>query len=86
MSGDYETLEINQPKISYFKKRSENNTEWLDELINKIEDMKNKHIQSCLMTTKELYELEKFVKENGYNDELKDIYWREVLDQYKEYE
>ena len=41
MSGDYETLEINQPKISYFKKRSENNTEWLDELINKIEDMKN---------------------------------------------
>ena len=42
MSGDYETLEINQPKISYFKKRLENNTEWLDELINKIEDMKNK--------------------------------------------
>ena len=42
MSGDYETLEINQPKISYFKGISENNTEWLDELINKIEDMKNK--------------------------------------------
>ena len=41
MSGDYETLEINQPKISYFTKRSESNTEWLDELINKIEDMKN---------------------------------------------
>jgi len=41
MSGDYETLEKNQPKISYFKKRSENNTAWLDELINKIEDMKN---------------------------------------------
>ena len=41
MSGDYETLEINQPKISYFKKRLENNTEWLDELINKIEDIKN---------------------------------------------
>ena len=41
MSGDYETLEINQPKISYFKKRSEDNTLWLDELINKIEDMKN---------------------------------------------
>ena len=34
MSGDYETLEINQPKITYFYKRSENNTEWLDELIN----------------------------------------------------
>ena len=42
MSGDYEILEINQPKISYFQKSSENNTEWLDELINKIEDMKNK--------------------------------------------
>ena len=41
MSGDYETLEINQPKISYFQKRSKNNTEWLDELINEIEDMKN---------------------------------------------
>ena len=41
MSGDYETLEINQPKISYFQKTSENNTEWLDELINKIEEMKN---------------------------------------------
>ena len=42
MSGDYETLEINQPKILYFQRRSENNTEWLDEMINKIEDMKNK--------------------------------------------
>ena len=42
MSGDYETLEINQPKISYFQKRSENNKEWLDEMINKIETMKNK--------------------------------------------
>ena len=40
MSGDYETLEINQPKITYFQKRSEN-TKWLDELINQIEDMKN---------------------------------------------
>ena len=41
MSGDYETLEINQPKISYFQKRSKNSSEWLDELINKIEDVKN---------------------------------------------
>lgn len=41
MSGDYETLEINQPKIKYFLKRSENNKEWLDELINQIENMKN---------------------------------------------
>ena len=42
MSGDYETLEINQPKISYFQKKSENNSEWLDNLINQIEGMKNK--------------------------------------------
>ena len=41
MSGDYETLEINQPKISYFKKRSEDNTLWLNEMINKIKEMKN---------------------------------------------
>ena len=41
MSGDYEALEINQPKISYLQKRSENNREWLDELINQIEDMKD---------------------------------------------
>ena len=41
MSGDYETLEVNQPKISYFQKKFEKNTEWLDELINKIEEMKN---------------------------------------------
>ena len=32
------------------------------------------------MTEKELKELEKFAKENGYNDELKDIYLREVID------
>ena len=41
MSGDYETLERNQPKISYLKKNTEDNTLWLNELINKIEDMKN---------------------------------------------
>ena len=41
MSGDFETLEINQPNIKYFQKRSENNTEWLEELIDQIEDMKN---------------------------------------------
>ena len=42
MSGDYESLEINQPKIKYFQKRSINETEWLDVMINKIEEMKNK--------------------------------------------
>ena len=40
MSGDFETLEINQPKIKYLK--PEDNTKWLDRLINNIEDMKNK--------------------------------------------
>ena len=40
MSGDFETLEVNQPKIRYLK--PENNTERLDELINNIEEMKNK--------------------------------------------
>ena len=40
MSGDFETLEINQPKIKYLK--PEENTCWLDKLIKNIEDMKNK--------------------------------------------
>ena len=40
MSGDFETLEINQAKITYLK--PEENTEWLDKLINNIENMKNK--------------------------------------------
>ena len=38
------------------------------------------------MTEKELKELEKFAKENGYNEELKDIYLREVIGRTKEYE
>ena len=37
------------------------------------------------MTEKEQEELEKFVEENGYNDELKDIYLREILDENKKY-
>ena len=47
MCEDFETHEINQPKISYLKDRSENNAEWLDQLINKIEDMKNKITESA---------------------------------------
>ena len=43
MSGDYETLEINQPKISYFKKRSEDNTLWLEEMIKEIEKIEDKN-------------------------------------------
>ena len=38
------------------------------------------------MKEKELKGLEKFAKENGYNDELKDIYLRKVNDRNKEYE
>ena len=38
------------------------------------------------MTEKEFKELKKFIEENGYNDELKDIYLREVIDRNKEYE
>ena len=44
------------------------------------------HIQICLMTEIDLKELEEFAKENGYNEELKDIYLREVLGLNKEYE
>ena len=44
------------------------------------------YIQICLTPEKELKELEKFAKENGHNDELKDIYLREVIDRNKEYE
>ena len=40
MSGDFETLEINQPKITYLK--SEENTGWITKLIKNIENMKNK--------------------------------------------
>ena len=32
------------------------------------------YLQISLMTEKDLKKLEKFVKEYGYNDELKDIY------------
>ena len=35
------------------------------------------------MKEKELKELEKFTKENGYNDQLKDIYLRKVIDRKK---
>ena len=38
------------------------------------------------MTEKELKELEKFAKENGYNEELKNIYLREIIDRNKQSE
>ena len=37
------------------------------------------------MTEKELNELEKFAKENVYNEKLKDMYLREISDRNKEY-
>jgi len=54
MSGDFETLEINQPKITYLK--PEDNTERLDELINNIEDMKNKITKDSLQSNKKRVE------------------------------
>ena len=53
MSGDFETLEINQPKITYLK--PEDNTEWLDKLINNIEDMKNKISKDSQKFNKEFF-------------------------------
>ena len=44
------------------------------------------YIQISFMKGQELKDLEKFAKENGYNDELKDIYLREIIDRNKEYE
>ena len=53
MSGDFETLEINQPKIKYLK--PEDNTEWLDKLINNIEVMKNKISKNSLKFKKKIF-------------------------------
>ena len=55
MSGDFETLEINQPKITYLK--PEDNTERLDKLINNIEDMKNKISKDSQKFKKKLFYL-----------------------------
>ena len=52
MNRYYKTLEINQPKISYFHKRSEKNT-----IFNKIEDMKNKKSELILKIQKNLFNL-----------------------------
>ena len=38
------------------------------------------------MKEKEKKELEKYIKENGYNEELQDTYTREILDQDKEFD
>ena len=38
------------------------------------------------MSEKKLKELEKFAKEKSYNNQLKDIYLREVINRNKKYE
>ena len=55
MSGDFETLEINQPKIKYLK--PEDNTQWLDKLINNIKDMMNKISQDSQKFKRETFYL-----------------------------
>ena len=44
------------------------------------------HYLLCKMTEKEKKELENLIKKNGYNEELQDIYLREVLDVDKEFD
>ena len=38
------------------------------------------------MTEKEKKELEKLINENGYNEELRDIYMREIIDEDKKFD
>ena len=56
MSGDFETLEINQLKITYLKQ--EDNTEQLNKLINNIEGMKNKTSKNSQKFKKETFLLD----------------------------
>ena len=69
MSGDFETLEINQPKIKYLKQ--EDNTEWLDKLINKIEVMKNKVSEDSQKSKKETFFLIFNQNEKQFKKEFK---------------
>ena len=69
MSGDFETLEINQPKITYLK--PEDNTEWLDKLINNIEDMKNKISKESQKFKKETFYLIFSLNEKKFKKEFK---------------
>ena len=69
MSGDFETLEINQPKIKYLN--LEDNTEWLDKLINNIEDMKNKISKESQKFKKEIFYLIFSLNEKQFKKEFK---------------
>ena len=69
MSGDFETLEINQHKIKYLK--PEDNTEQLDKLINNIEDMKNKISKESQKFKKETFYLIFSLNEKQFKKEFK---------------
>ena len=69
MSGDFETLEINQPKITYLK--PEDNTEWLDKLINNIEDMKKRYQKILRNLRKKLFYLIFSLNEKKFKKEFK---------------
>ena len=69
MSGDFETLEINQPKIKYLK--PEDNTKWFDKLINNIEDMKNKISKDSWNSRKKLFYLIFSLNEKKFKKEFK---------------
>ena len=69
MSGDFETLEINQPKITYLK--PEDNTEWLDKLIKNIEDMKNKISKDSQKFKKETFYFIFSLNEKQFKKEFK---------------
>ena len=71
MSGDFETLEINQPKIKYLK--PEDNTKWLDKLIDNIKDMKNKKSKVTI------YVSGMSAKSRGYDEKLLDGYSAEFV-------
>ena len=72
MSGDFETLEINQPKIKYLK--PEDNTEWLDKLINNIEDMKNKISKESQKFKKETFYLIFSLNEKQFKKNLNFVF------------
>ena len=69
MSGDFETLESNQPKIKYLK--PEDNTEWLDKLINNIDEMKNKISKDSQKSKKKLFYLIFSLNEKKFKKEFK---------------
>jgi len=69
MSGDFETLEINQPKIKYLK--PEDNTEWLDKLINNIETWRTRYQKILRNLRKKLFYLIFSLNEKKFKKEFK---------------